>query len=119
MDDKSQTKLNEYRSNDSKQIPFSQSLAPSKQYLEFYHYVPGIAEAMPNHSHDEYQICLSIGGADTEVYYRVIYHLLPVNSLSVVHPGEIHKVRQLEDRLWNSSQWIRISKVLAEDKQRG
>ncbi|MEO1298791.1 MAG: AraC family transcriptional regulator [Cyanobacteria bacterium J06636_16] len=74
--------------------------------LEFYYYVPGAAEAMPNHSHDEYQICLSIGGADTEVYYRGVYHLLPVNSLSVVHPGEIHKVRQLEDRLRNSSQWM-------------
>ncbi|NER85108.1 MAG: AraC family transcriptional regulator, partial [Leptolyngbya sp. SIO1D8] len=40
------------------------------------------------------------------VYYRGAYHLLPVNSLSIVHPGEMHKVRQLEDRLWNSSQWI-------------
>ena len=74
--------------------------------LEFYHYAPGPAEAMPNHSHDDYQICLSIGGTDTEVYYRGAYHLAPINSLSIVHPGEMHKVRQLEDRLCNSSQWM-------------
>ena len=74
--------------------------------LEFYHYTPGSAETMPNHSHDDYQMCLSIGGTDVEFYYRGAYHLLPVNSLSIVHPGEIHRVRQVEDRLWNSFQWI-------------
>lgn len=74
--------------------------------LEFYHYVPGAAEAIPNHSHDDYQVCLSIGGTDAEFYYRGAYHFLPVNSLSIVHPDEMHQVHQLEDRLWNSSQWI-------------
>ena len=61
---------------------------------------------MPNHSHDDYQICLSIGGTDAEFYYRGTYHLLPANSLSIVHPSEMHKVRQLEDRQWNSCQWM-------------
>ncbi|MEM7756979.1 MAG: AraC family transcriptional regulator [Cyanobacteria bacterium P01_A01_bin.40] len=74
--------------------------------FEFYHYVPGAAEAMPNHSHDDYQMCLSIGGTDAEFYYRGSYHLLPANSLSIVHPSEMHKVRQLEDRKWNSCQWM-------------
>ncbi|WP_261891956.1 AraC family transcriptional regulator [Acaryochloris marina] len=74
--------------------------------LEFYHYAPGPPEAMPNHSHDYYQLCLSIGGTDSELYYRGAYHSFPINSLSIVHPGEMHKVRQIENRPCNSSQWL-------------
>ena len=74
--------------------------------LEFYHYAPGSAESMPNHSHDDYQLCLTLGDGDAEFYYRGTYHQIPVNSLSILHPGEIHQVRQLEDRQCDTSQWM-------------
>ena len=74
--------------------------------LEAYHYAPGPAESMPDHSHDAYQLCISIGGTDAEFYYRGVYHVVPVNRLSIVHPGEIHQVQQLEDRDDTMVQWI-------------
>ncbi len=60
--------------------------------LEKYRYAPGPAEELPKHSHDEYQICLSLDFPG--VYgYRGATHAVPVGSLSVVHPGEVHSAR--------------------------
>ena len=70
--------------------------------LEKYCYAPGPAQAVPSHSHDEYQICLSLDFPG--VYgYRGTSHAVPVGSLSVVHPGEVHSARDPEERLVPSS----------------
>ena len=65
--------------------------------LEKYRYAPGPAQAVPPHSHREYQICLSLDFPG--VYgYRGTNHVVPVGSLSVVHPGEIHSARDPRGR---------------------
>ncbi len=66
--------------------------------LEWHCYPPGAAGALPPHLHDEYQFCLSL---DTpgEYRYRNARHRVPVGSLSVIHPGEVHAARDLDDRL--------------------
>ena len=70
--------------------------------LEKYRYAPGPAEELPKHSHDEYQICLSLDFPG--VYgYRGATHAVPVGSLSVVHPGEVHSARDPQERLTPSS----------------
>jgi AraC-like DNA-binding protein/quercetin dioxygenase-like cupin family protein len=70
--------------------------------LEKYRYAPGPAEELPKHSHDEYQICLSLNFPG--VYgYRGATHAVPVGSLSVVHPGEVHSARDPQERLAPSS----------------
>lgn len=70
--------------------------------LEKYRYAPGPAEELPKHSHEEYQICLSPDFPG--VYgYRGTNHAVPVGSLSVVHPGEVHSARDPRERLAPSS----------------
>jgi AraC-like DNA-binding protein len=70
--------------------------------LEKYRYAPGPAEELPKHSHGEYQFCLSLNFPG--VYgYRGASHAVPVGSLSVVHPGEVHSARDPEERLVPSS----------------
>ncbi len=70
--------------------------------LEKYRYAPGPAEELPKHSHDEYQICLSLDFPG--VYrYRGTKHPVPVGSLSVIHPGEVHSANDPEERLTPSS----------------
>lgn len=57
---------------------------------------------MPKHSHGEYQICLSLDFPG--VYgYRGTSFAVPVGSLSVVHPGEVHSARDPEERRTPSS----------------
>lgn len=65
--------------------------------LEFYRYAPCPAEWLPKHCHDEYQFCLSID-CPGEYYYQGTYYSVPVSSLSVIHPGEMHTGRDIDDR---------------------
>ena len=65
--------------------------------LEYYRYAPGAAEEIPKHSHDEYQFCLS-SDFPGEYYYRGEFHPVPVGSLTVIHPGEMHSARDPNDR---------------------
>ncbi len=70
--------------------------------LEKYRYAPGPAQAVPRHSHEEYQVCLSPDFPG--VYgYRGTSHAVPVGSLSVVHPGEVHSARDPRERPASSS----------------
>ncbi|MGJ5673239.1 MAG: helix-turn-helix domain-containing protein [Nostochopsis sp.] len=57
--------------------------------LERYTYTPGSVEPISKHSHNEYQfgLCLDWQG---EYYYRGVWHQIPIGSLSVIHPGEVH-----------------------------
>ena len=57
--------------------------------LEFYRYKPTQPEKLPAHCHDEYQFCLSVN-YPSEYYYRKSVHFVPVGSLSIIHPGEMH-----------------------------
>ena len=57
--------------------------------LELYRYKPEKPEKLPAHCHDEYQFCLSVD-YPSESYYRKSVHFVPVGSLSIVHPGEMH-----------------------------
>lgn len=66
--------------------------------FELYQYAPGPPEALPKHSHDEYQFCLSFE-APGEYWYRGSRIPVPPTSLSIIHPGEIHAARDVEDRL--------------------
>lgn len=58
--------------------------------LESYHYAPGPADALPPHSHEEYQFTLSLTHTG-EYYYRGASHPHPVGSLSAIAPGEVHQ----------------------------
>ena len=70
--------------------------------LEKYRYAPGPAQALPKHSHGGYQVCLSLDFPG--IYgYRGTSHAVPVGSLSVVHPGEVHSARDPQERLAPSS----------------
>ena len=90
----------QHRTNAANAWPFEDGI------LESYYYGPGPAESMPNHFHEDYQLCLTLGGSDAEFHYRGTYQQVPVNSLSILHPGEIHRVRQLEDRDCDTFQWM-------------
>jgi AraC-like DNA-binding protein len=57
--------------------------------LEFYRYTPQQPEKLPAHSHDEYQLCLSVN-YPSEYWYRKTTHFVPIGSLSIIHPGEMH-----------------------------
>ncbi len=59
--------------------------------LERYCFAPQLAVSLPAHSHDEYQVGLSLTDPG-EYRYRGGYHPVPVGSLSVIHPGELHSV---------------------------
>lgn len=65
--------------------------------LESYRYAPGPAESLPTHSHEDYQFCLSLDFPG-EYRYRGSSHGVPVGSLSIIHPGETHSVRDPQDR---------------------
>lgn len=65
--------------------------------LESYRYAPGPAAHDGQHSHEEYQFCLSLDFPG-EYYYRGERHPVPVGSLSVIHPGEMHSARDPHDR---------------------
>ena len=64
---------------------------------EAYRYAPGPAEELPRHAHAEYQLALSFGFPG-EYEYRGARHRVPVGSLTVLHPGEAHTVRDPRDR---------------------
>jgi AraC-like DNA-binding protein len=65
--------------------------------LEFYRYAPCPPEWLPQHCHDEYQFCLSID-CPGEYYYRGTHYWVPTESISVIHPGEMHTGRDIDDR---------------------
>lgn len=62
--------------------------------LESYYRPPGASEPLPRHSHEEYQFTLSLTHTG-RYYYRGANYLVPVGSLSVIHPGEMHQTRPL------------------------
>jgi len=64
---------------------------------EAYRYAPGPAEELPRHAHAEYQLALSFGFPG-EYEYRGARHAVPMGSLTVLHPGEAHTVRDPRDR---------------------
>jgi AraC-like DNA-binding protein len=74
-----------------------QSWTSQDTLLEWHWYPPGPAGELPAHVHDEYQFCLSL---DTPGEYRLrrARHAVPVGSLSIIHPGEVHSARDPEDR---------------------
>ena len=57
--------------------------------LEFYRYTPQQSEKLPAHCHGEYQFCLGVN-YPSEYYYRKSVHFMPVGSLNIIHPGEMH-----------------------------
>lgn len=57
--------------------------------LELYRYWPREPEKLPAHCHDDYQLCLSVS-YPSEYLYRKSVHRIPVGSLSIIHPGELH-----------------------------
>ena len=57
--------------------------------LELYHYRPEKPEKLPAHCHDDYQFCFSVN-YPSEYIYRKSVRFVPVGSLSVIHPGEMH-----------------------------
>jgi AraC-like DNA-binding protein len=65
--------------------------------LESYRYAPGPAGTLPRHSHEDYQFCLSLDFPG-EYRYRGSSFGVPVGSLSIIHPGEMHSARDPEDR---------------------
>ena len=62
-----------------------------------YSYAKGLAETLPKHSHEEYQIYVD-NGLPRELYYRGTSYSVPARSFTVINPGEIHAVRDLENR---------------------
>jgi AraC-like DNA-binding protein len=65
--------------------------------FELYSYAPGPAESLPKHAHAEYQLCLSVDFPG-EYSYRGTHYAVPTRSLSIIHPGEMHAARDLEER---------------------
>lgn len=65
--------------------------------LERHRYPPGPAGEAPAHVHDRYQLCLSLDFPG-EYRYRGDRYPVPVHSLSVIHPGEVHAARDPIDR---------------------
>ncbi len=65
--------------------------------LESYQYAPGPAAETPKHSHGEYQFCLSLNFPG-EYRYGGESYPVPVGSISVISPGEIHSARDPRDR---------------------
>ncbi len=64
--------------------------------VELRHNSTGAVGSLPPHLHDEYQFIL----AETmtgEYSYRRARHLTPNGSLLIIHPGEVHSARGLED----------------------
>lgn len=65
--------------------------------LEWHRYAPGPAGTDALHAHDTYQVCLSLDFPG-EYRYWGSRHPVPVGSLSIIHPGEVHAARDLADR---------------------
>jgi AraC-like DNA-binding protein len=65
--------------------------------LEHYCYAPGPAGALVTHAHNEYQLGLSLNFPG-EYTYRGSTYAVPVGSLSILHPGELHAARDVELR---------------------
>jgi AraC-like DNA-binding protein len=65
--------------------------------LEYYRYAPGPAEWLPPECHREYQFCLSLN-CPGQYQYRSAHHWVPTGSLSIIHPGEVHSARDIDDR---------------------
>ncbi len=59
--------------------------------VERYRFAPQIPVSLAPHCHEQYQIGLSLTDAG-EYSYRRAYHPVPVGSVSVIHPGEMHGV---------------------------
>ena len=59
--------------------------------LERYRFAPQLPVSLPPHSHGEYQVGLSLTDPG-EYRYRGGFHPVPIGSLSVLHPGELHGV---------------------------
>jgi AraC-like DNA-binding protein len=64
---------------------------------ERHDYAPGPAGELPRHAHAEYQFSFT-HGFPGEYRYRGASHLVPVGSLTILHPGEAHVVRDPGDR---------------------
>jgi len=65
--------------------------------LESYWYAPGPVEAPAAHSHEEYQLGLSLDSPG-EYRYRGGRHPVPVGGLSVIQSGEVHRSREVRER---------------------
>jgi hypothetical protein len=52
---------------------------------------------LPRHAREDYQFCLSLDFPG-EYRYRGSSWGVPVGSLSIIHPDEMHSVRDPEDR---------------------
>ena len=57
--------------------------------LEKYSYTAGTVEPLPKHSHQEYQLGMSLD-CQGEYFYRGAYHPVPIGKLSIIHSGEVH-----------------------------
>ena len=64
---------------------------------ERHRYAPGPASELPRHAHAEYQLCVAFGFPG-EYHYRGGRHPVPIGTLTVLHPGEAHVVRDPYDR---------------------
>lgn len=66
--------------------------------IELYLYVPGSAELIPKHSHEEYQIgfCQDSGGG---YFYRGTSYPVPACSFSIIHSGEVHNTTRKTTKL--------------------
>ncbi|MGI8742607.1 MAG: helix-turn-helix domain-containing protein [Bryobacteraceae bacterium] len=60
--------------------------------LEHYECDPGPPVTGARHSHAEYQVCLSLNFPG-EYWYRGMRHPVPVGSVTILHPGEVHSTR--------------------------
>ena len=80
-----------------KQLTISAWAHGENVVLESYRYAPGPAARDDKHSHEGYQFCLSLDFPG-EYSYRGERHSVPVGSLSVIHPGEVHSSRDPHDR---------------------
>ena len=70
------------------QIKVSTSQLPGI-LIEKYSYSAGAVEPLPKHSHQEYQLGMSLN-CQGEYFYRGCYHPVPIGSLSIIHSGEVH-----------------------------
>lgn len=64
---------------------------------EFHRYPPGPAGALSPHVHESYQIGYS-PNFPGEYRYGNEWHAVPIGSLHVIHPGEVHAPRDPVDR---------------------
>ena len=74
--------------------------------LEKYRHAPGPAEKLPKHSHAFARRVPDLPESGLPWRLRLprgATHAVPVRSLSVVHPGEVHTARDLQERLAPSS----------------